>query len=140
MLTRNAPLVLALAICLGLSVAAEKIGMAAIIGAFFAGLAFSEFSPEWNLLPRVGAITELLTPFFFFVMGAKLRLSAFSNPKVLEITIIISILAILSTLIGCGLPVLGEMSMGRTWPRASAEQRRFGLHPLQNLMREKCLK
>jgi len=56
----------------------------------------------------VGAITELLTPFFFFVMGAKLRLSAFSNPKVLEITIIISILAILSKLIGCGLPVLRE--------------------------------
>lgn len=108
MLTRNAPLVLALAICLGLSVAAERIGMAAIIGAFFAGMAFSEFSPEWNLQPRVSAITELLTPFFFFVMGAKLRLSAFTNPKVIEMTIVISILAILSKLLGCGVPVLRE--------------------------------
>ena len=108
MFTPNAPLVLALAICLGLSVAAEKIGMAAIIGAFFAGLAFSEFSPEWNLLPRVSAITGLLTPFFFFVMGAKLRLGAFTNPKVIELTIVISVLAVLSKLLGCGLPMLRE--------------------------------
>lgn len=108
MFTPNAPLVLALAICLGLSVAAEKIGIAAIIGAFFAGLAFSEFSPEWNLLPRVSAITELLTPFFFFVMGAKLRLAAFTNAKVIELTIVVSILAILSKLVGCGLPMLRE--------------------------------
>src|SRR5205085_6903004 len=43
--TRNAPLILALAICLGLSVVAERLGLAAIIGAFFAGLAFAEYSP-----------------------------------------------------------------------------------------------
>jgi Kef-type K+ transport system membrane component KefB len=108
MFTPNAPLILSLAICLGLSVAAEKIGMAAIIGAFFAGMAFAEFSPEWNLQPRVTAIAELLTPFFFFVMGAKLHLSAFANGRVREIAIMISILAILSKLVGCGLPMLRE--------------------------------
>ena len=70
MSTQNAPLVLSLALCLGLSVAATKIGMAAIIGAFFAGLVFADYSPEWNLHPRINAITELLAPFFFFVMGA----------------------------------------------------------------------
>jgi len=42
MSTHDAPLVIALAICIGLSYAAVKIGMAAIIGAFFAGLAFAE--------------------------------------------------------------------------------------------------
>jgi Kef-type K+ transport system membrane component KefB len=35
MSTQDAPLIIALAICLGLSYAAVKIGMAAIIGAFF---------------------------------------------------------------------------------------------------------
>src|SRR5438270_4999614 len=44
--SRNAALVVALAICLGLSVTAEKIGMAAIVGAFFAGIAFAEFAPD----------------------------------------------------------------------------------------------
>ena len=105
--THNAPLVLALAICLALSVAAEKIGMAAIIGAFFAGLAFAEYAPEWNLMPRVAGINEFLAPFFFFIMGAKLNLSVLSRSVVISAAVI-SVLAIISKLVGCGLPVLRE--------------------------------
>jgi Kef-type K+ transport system membrane component KefB len=105
--THNAPLVLALAICLAFSVAAEKIGMAAIIGAFFAGLAFAEYAPEWKLMPRVAGINEFLAPYFFFVMGAKLNLNVFGR-SVLISAIVISVLAIFSKLIGCGLPVLRE--------------------------------
>lgn len=105
--THNAPLVLALAICLALSVGAEKIGMAAIIGAFFAGLSFAEYAPEWNLMPRVAGINEFLAPYFFFIMGAKLNLSVF-NGSLLIAAGVISVLAIVSKLVGCGLPVLGE--------------------------------
>ena len=105
--THNAPLVLALAICLALSVGAEKIGMAAIIGAFFAGLAFAEYAPEWDLMPRVAGINEFLAPFFFFIMGAKLNLSVFNGSLFLAATVV-SILAIVSKLFGCGLPVLRE--------------------------------
>jgi Kef-type K+ transport system membrane component KefB len=105
--THNAPLVLALAICLALSVGAEKIGMASIIGAFFAGLAFAEYAPEWNLLPRVAGINEFLAPFFFFIMGAKLNLSIFNRSLVIA-AIVISFLAIVSKFFGCGLPVLRE--------------------------------
>jgi len=107
MSTRNAPLILALAICLGLSVAAERIGMAAIIGAFFAGLAFAEYSPEWNLQPRVNAINEFLAPFFFFTMGSRLDLGVFT-PGILVASVIITVLAIAAKVIGCGLPVLKE--------------------------------
>src|SRR5947209_1229994 len=105
--THNAPLVLALAICLALSVGAEKIGMAAIIGAFFAGLAFAEYAPEWNLTPRVAGINEFLAPFFFFIMGAKLNLSVF-NGSLMIAAGVISVLAIVSKLVGGGLPVLRE--------------------------------
>jgi len=105
--THNAPLVLALAICLALSVGAEKIGMAAIVGAFFAGLAFAEYAPEWNLTPRVAGINEFLAPFFFFVMGAKMSLDVFS-PRLLISATVVSVLAIISKLVGCGLPVLRE--------------------------------
>lgn len=105
--SHNAPLVLALAICLALSVGAEKIGMAAIIGAFFAGLAFAEYAPEWNLTPRVAGINEFLAPFFFFIMGAKLNLGVF-NGSLLIAAVVISFLAILSKFFGCGLPVLRE--------------------------------
>src|SRR5215469_4807748 len=105
MSTQNAPLIIAIAICLGLSYAAVKVGMAAIIGAFFAGLAFAEYSPRWNLLPRASAITEFLAPFFFFTMGARLDVRVFDR-KLIVSAVIISALALLSKLVGCGLPVL----------------------------------
>src|SRR6266404_4050722 len=105
MATHDAPLIIALAICLGLSYAAVKIGMAAIIGAFFAGLAFAEYSPRWNLRPRVFAINEFLAPFFFFSMGARMNMHVFDR-KLLVSAIVISLLAIFSKLVGCGLPVL----------------------------------
>jgi Kef-type K+ transport system membrane component KefB len=103
--TPNAPLIIALAICLGLSYAAAQIKMAAIVGAFFAGLAFAEYSPRWNLRPRVVAINDLFAPFFFFTMGAQLNIQVFDRELVLA-AIAISVLAFISKLAGCGLPVL----------------------------------
>lgn len=103
--THDAPLILSLAICLGLSVASTTIGMAAIIGAFFAGLIFADYSPEWNLQPRIHAINEFLSPFFFFTMGARLDLSVFSR-EVLITASIVTVLAFASKIIGCGLPLL----------------------------------
>lgn len=108
MSTQNAPLILSLAICLLFSWAAAKIGMAAIIGAFFAGLIFADYAPEWHLQPRVHAITEFLAPFFFFTIGARLNVRLFGGGDVLIAAIVISVLAIISKLVGCGLPVLRE--------------------------------
>ena len=104
---QNASLVVALAICLLLSWLAVKIGMAAIIGAFFAGLVFADYSPQWNLTPRVSGITEFLAPFFFFAIGSRLNLSLLRG-ELLVAAIVISLLAIVSKLIGCGLPMLGQ--------------------------------
>src|SRR6266849_2269811 len=77
--TQNAPLIVALALCLFLSWLSAKIGMAAIIGAFFAGLMFADYAPRWNLLPRVGSITEFLAPYFFFAIGARLNIRLFTR-------------------------------------------------------------
>jgi len=107
MQTHDAPLVLALALCLGLSVAATHIGMAAIIGAFFAGLAFADYSPRWNLEPRAQAINQFLVPFFFFTMGSRLDLSVFSR-SVVVLALSLSVLAIISKIVGCGLPMYRE--------------------------------
>jgi len=107
MQTHDAPLVLALALCLGLSVAATHIGMAAIIGAFFAGLAFADYSPRWNLEPRAQAINQFLVPFFFFTMGSRLDLSVFSR-GVIVVALMLSLLAIMTKIAGCGLASWGE--------------------------------
>jgi Kef-type K+ transport system membrane component KefB len=105
--TQNASFIVALAICLFLSWLAARIGMAAIIGAFFAGLVFADYAPRWNLVPRVTGITEFLAPFFFFTIGARLNLKIF-NGEVLLAATIISLLAIISKIIGCGVPLLGH--------------------------------
>ncbi len=105
--THNAPLILSLAICLLLSWLAVKIGMAAIIGAFFAGLAFADYAPEWDLLPSVTSISDFLAPYFFFLIGSQLDVSLFSG-DVLIAAIVISLLAIVSKVLGCGAPLLKE--------------------------------
>jgi len=105
--TQNSSLIVALSICLFLSWLAAKIGMAAIIGAFFAGMVFADYAEEWNLLPRVGGITEFLAPFFFFAIGSRLDLRLF-NRQVLVVATVVSLLAIVSKVIGCGLPMLSQ--------------------------------
>src|SRR3989442_587217 len=105
--TQNASLVVALALCLFLSWLASKIGMAAIIGAFFAGLMFADYAPEWNLMPRVGGINEFLSPYFFFIIGTRLNPQLFTS-KVLDAAIIGSLLAIVSKVAVWGLRLLRE--------------------------------
>jgi Kef-type K+ transport system membrane component KefB len=105
--THNGSLIVALALCLFLSWLAAHIGMAAIIGAFFAGLMFADYAPQWNLLPRVDGITGFLAPFFFFAIGTRLDLRIFTG-DILVAAIIVSLLAIVSKVLGCGLPLLGE--------------------------------
>jgi Kef-type K+ transport system membrane component KefB len=105
--THNAPLVVALVLCLFLSWLAAKIGMAAIIGAFFAGLMFADYSREWNLMARMHGITEFLGPFFFFSIGSQLDARLFRG-NVLRVAVVISLLAIISKVTGCGLPLVRE--------------------------------
>src|SRR5437764_2395282 len=104
---QNASLVVALAICLLLSWLAVKINIAAIIGAFFAGLVFADYAPQRNLLPRVSGITELLAPFFFFTIGARLNASLLTR-DILISALIVSLLAVVSKISGCGLPMVGQ--------------------------------
>jgi Kef-type K+ transport system membrane component KefB len=105
--TQNSTLVIALAICLFFSWLAVKIGMAAIVGAFFAGLMFADYAPQWNLIPRVGGITAFLAPFFFFDIGSRFNVRLLTG-NLLTAAIVISLLAVVSKLIGCGLPLLRE--------------------------------
>ena len=104
----HAPVFLVMGLGLGLSAAAEKIGLAAIIGAFFTGLAFADYGDEWKIRPRVEGLADFLAPFFFFTIGTQLNLKSFSSTSVLVTASVICLLAIVSKLVGCGLPVLAD--------------------------------
>jgi Kef-type K+ transport system membrane component KefB len=101
----------ALSMCLlfGLSVAAVYAGVAAIIGAFLAGMALSE-----SVGPRVRdlahGVTELLVPFFLAGIGLHLDLGALANRATLVLSLVIFAAAMVSKLVGCG---LGALSLGR---------------------------
>ena len=103
--THNPHLIITLLICLLLSWLASSIGMAAIIGAFFAGMMFADYAPRWNLLPKANAITEFLAPYFFFSIGARIDPDLFTH-RLLRTAAIVSALAIFSKVVACGAPLI----------------------------------
>jgi len=107
--TRNGAFVLSVVLCLALSLASVHIGMAAIIGAFLAGLALAEQSAKWRLQENAHPISEFLAPFFFVLLGTEVNLRTFLQPGMPLTVSILCLLAIVSKLVGCG---LGSLGMG----------------------------
>lgn len=102
--------VFGLVLCLGLSVAAIYIGVAAIIGAFLAGMALAEASEEDHTMHKqTGGVTEFLVPFFLVNIGMQLRLDVFRDPSVVALSIIVTLVAVATKLLGCG---AGASNMG----------------------------
>jgi Kef-type K+ transport system membrane component KefB len=101
----------ALSMCLlfGLSVAAVYAGVAAIIGAFLAGMALSD-SVGSRVRDFAHGVTELLVPFFLAGIGLNLDLSALANRATLVLSLVILTAALVSKVAGCG---LGALSLGR---------------------------
>jgi Kef-type K+ transport system membrane component KefB len=106
----HSPLSLSLALCLGLAIAASYIGLAAIIGAFLAGMVVAETEQKHTLERQIQPILLFLVPFFFVVTGAKVELHQLGNWATLGTVLLVTALAAVSKLVGCG---LGALSLGR---------------------------
>jgi Kef-type K+ transport system membrane component KefB len=104
------PLTLCLAGCLGLAAAASYLGLAAIIGAFLAGMVAAESQQRHTLERQVQVLMALLVPFFFVVTGAKVELGQLGQLSVLGTLLLVTVLAVISKLLGCG---LGALSLGK---------------------------
>jgi Kef-type K+ transport system membrane component KefB len=102
-------LIFALVMCFGLSAIASLIGIAGIIGAFLAGVALSEATDGTELHNQSEALTEFLTPFFLVNIGMKLNLSIFLSSEIIVLSLIVTALAVVTKLIGCG---IGALKMG----------------------------
>jgi Na+:H+ antiporter len=95
---------IALLVCFGLAAVASLIGIAGIIGAFLAGVALSELTDDTDLHRQSQALTEFTTPFFLVNIGLKLNLALFLSPSIIILSVVVTVLAVLTKLIGCGLP------------------------------------
>ena len=98
----------ALVLLFTLSVLAIYVGVAAIIGAFLAGMALAESVSE-RVHDLAHGITEMLVPFFLAGIGLHLDVTAFADRNLLLLAVVILIAAVLSKLIGCG---VGAMRLG----------------------------
>lgn len=104
------PLTIALAICLGLAWLSTGFGLAAIIGAFLAGMIASEIPRRDELEHQMQPLLALLTPFFFVLTGAKIDLAVFTSREALWMLAIATLIAIASKFVG---GALGALSLGR---------------------------
>lgn len=103
-------LIFALVLCFGFAAIASLIGIAGIIGAFLAGVALSEATDGTDLHNQSEALTEFLTPFFLVNIGMKLNLSIFLSSEIIILSLIVTVLAVVTKMIGCG---VGALKMGR---------------------------
>ena len=102
--------VLAMCLLFALALFAVFTGVAAIVGAFLAGLALGESSGPRERDFAQG-VSELLVPFFLVGIGLHVDLSAFGHVSTAMLALVILAAAVVSKFIGCG---LGAAGLGRT--------------------------
>ncbi len=103
----NAPLVLALALMLGLATLATRVGLAAIIGAFLAGLVLAQAKERYALEDAALPIYEFLVPFFFVIMGTRVDPALFLDARIIGDALLLTAVAVLAKLLGAGAGGLG---------------------------------
>ncbi len=95
-------------VCLGLSLASIYVGVAAIIGAFLAGMALAEATADNRKMHNMtSGVTEFLVPFFLVNIGMQLDLFVFRELDVVALALIITAAAVVTKFVGCGLGAWG---------------------------------
>jgi len=108
--TAGVMLISSLLFAFTLSYLAGVFGLAAIVGAFAAGLILEEvhfrgFRDEIHLEQLIQPVAAFLVPIFFVLMGIQVRIETFANSGILGVAAGLTIAAILGKQI-CGLGVL----------------------------------
>ena len=112
----------AMALCLGLALLSEQIGIAAIIGAFLAGMVLADRSDQEHLLHKSETLVALFLPFFLVNIGMQVSLDALKSPLVLGVAVVITIFAILGK-------YLGGLFAARNLGKRAAAQIGMGMVP-----------
>ncbi len=110
----GAKLALAMFFCFFASALAEWFGLAMIIGAYVMGLALSSTDIAHDLEQSLYGVYHIFVPIFFVVMGMLVNFEAMKGAIIFGV--IISVLAIIGKVLGCGIPALivGFNQLGAT--------------------------
>jgi Kef-type K+ transport system membrane component KefB len=92
----DSPLLPAVLLCLGLAAVAAEIGLAALIGAFLAGMIVAETKDQSSIEEEVRPLYAFFPPFFFAYIGIELELDVLGKLSAIELLLGITVLAILT--------------------------------------------
>ena len=103
---KSAQAIAALALGFGLLLAgfSEMAGLAMIIGAYIMGLSLSRTDLVQVIQKEIEGLQNILVPVFFATMGMLVDFSAIL--PLFKIGLVYSVLAVISKVVGCGLPAL----------------------------------
>lgn len=96
----DSPLLPAVLICLGLAVLAAEIGLAAVIGAFLAGMIVAETKEHNSIEQEVAPLYAFFAPFFFASIGTQLVLSELGSSEALLMLLGLTVLGVLTKFVG----------------------------------------
>jgi Kef-type K+ transport system membrane component KefB len=106
-------LAIGLSLCFILAYAAERIGLAGIIGAFAAGLMLDPYGQGVRAREEDTALAELMhplsalfVPLFFILMGVQVDVMSLASPEILALGAVLIVCALAGKLV-CGLGVVG---------------------------------
>lgn len=96
--------IIAMAVAFLYAFAAELIGLSAIVGAFLAGTLFAATPLRDDFTEGAGYLGAVFTPIFFISLGLQVDLPAAANVSLLLFGSVLTVVAILTKVFGCGLP------------------------------------
>jgi Kef-type K+ transport system membrane component KefB len=99
----ESPLLPAVILCLGVAALAAQIGLAAIIGAFLAGLMVAETKEQHPIENEVAPLYAFFPPFFFALIGIELDLGTLIDPATLALLTLVTTVAAITKLAGAWL-------------------------------------
>lgn len=102
----RAPFILALGLCLGLAAAAEQLGLAALVGAFLAGMVLAETREQYQLEHRMEPLFDFLVPFFFVVSATRLDPASLTGAGA-GLAVALVVVTVAAKLLGCTAGAVG---------------------------------
>jgi Kef-type K+ transport system membrane component KefB len=97
-------------VMLGLATLAAVIGLAAIVGAFLAGMVVGESSERDALEAETAPVAAFFTPFFFGFVGAQVDPAVFGSPQAIGLALALTAVAVIAKFGGA---FLGAIRTGR---------------------------
>lgn len=96
----ESPLLPAVILCLGLAALSAEIGLAAIIGAFLAGMMVAETTAQHPIEEEVAPLYAFFAPFFFAFIGLQVDLGVYASLAVVGALTLITLVAVVTKLVG----------------------------------------